>query len=243
MLSKGDTVYDRRPWPLAAPGAALLAAALLLATGCALLPAPAAKQPPAPPAADAAPRDALPPRKAAKACLATAESLHRSGHLERAAALYRRAREYDPDLPVAHALAAALDAMGEDGRAEAEYQRALVERPHDADLLNNYGYFHFSRGRPADAERWFRRALAQERNHPQAQTNLALALGAQGRFEESLAAFTDAVGPAAAYSNLGVMLAKAGRHGEATAAFVRARDLDPNLPQPTAFLDYLRPEP
>lgn len=72
------------------------------------------------PDADAAKNshDELPPKEAAKACMAAAEELEKGGHAEQAVFLYEKAQSHDPELKtVSHRLAAIYDAQGDGVRA------------------------------------------------------------------------------------------------------------------------------
>ncbi len=197
-----------------------------------------------PPEIAKAPQGELPPKEAARACMVAAEELHKNGYLQQAALLYEKARANDPSLKsVAHRLAVLYDAQGDSTRAMMEYNRALAADPKNPDLLSDLGYYHYERGNYAEAEKSLRKALAANPNHQKANSNLALVLAAQGRFDESYAAFSKVVGPAAAYSNVGVLLAKQGRYAQAKQAFHQALAADAALQQPKAFLQYLENHP
>ena len=184
--------------------------------------------------------DELPPKEAAHACLLAGEEMQNSGHLEQAIALYEKARGKDPSLKsVAHRLAVLYDAQGDSARALAEYDKAVEADPKNPALLSDLGYYYYERGNHAEAEKSLRAALAIDPKHAKALGNLGLVLAAQGRFDESFAAFSTALGPAAAHSNLGVLLAKAGQYDKAKREFYQALAIDPTLRQPRAFLDYL----
>ena len=184
--------------------------------------------------------DELPPKEAARACMATAEELQNSGHTQQAILLYEKARSNDPSLKsVSHHLAVLYDAQGDSTRSLAEYNKALASDPKNPNLLSDMGYYHYERGNLTEAEQWLRKALALDPNHPKATSNLALVLAGQGRFDESFAAFAKVVGPAAAHSNVGVLLAKQGRYDQARQAFHQALAIDATLEQPKAFLQYL----
>ena len=59
-------------------------------------------------------RDELPPKEAAKACMAAGEELEKGGHAEQAVFEYEKAQSHDPELKtVAHRLAAIYDAQGD----------------------------------------------------------------------------------------------------------------------------------
>lgn len=185
-------------------------------------------------------REELPPKDAAKACMAAAQELQNSGHAEQAIALYEKARKNDPDLKsVSHRLAVLYDSQGDSTRALVEYKRAVQADPKNPNLLSDFGYYYYERGNLSEAEQWLRKALALDPNHQKALSNLGLLLAQQGRWDDSFQAFSQVVGPAAAHSNVGVLLAKQGHYEEAKQAFQRALALDSTLPQPKAFLDYL----
>ena len=184
--------------------------------------------------------DELPPKEAAHACLLAGEEMQNSGHLEQAVALFEKARSKDPSLKsVAHRLAVLYDDQGDSSRALTEYNKAVEADPQNPSLLSDFGYYYYERGNYADAEKSLRAALAIDPKHAKALGNLGLVLAAEGRFDESFAAFSVAIGPAAAHSNIGVLLAKQGRYDQAKQAFHQALAIDPTLRQPQAFLDYL----
>ncbi|HEV3301535.1 MAG TPA: tetratricopeptide repeat protein [Planctomycetaceae bacterium] len=181
--------------------------------------------------------DTLPPKQAAEACFATARELQAHGHAPEAIILYERARQLNPQEPqVSRFLAVLYDQQGNDARATTEYRKALELAPHDADLLNDFGYYFYRRRDWRHAEEQFRKAIAQTSEHERAWVNLGLALGEQERFQESFEAFSKVLGPAAAHSNVGVILAAHQRKSEAEGAFKQALAIQNDLPQPRAFL-------
>jgi Tfp pilus assembly protein PilF len=190
------------------------------------------------------PEGELPPKEAARACLAAGEELQKSGQAEQAISLYEKARKNDPGLKsVAHRLAVLYDARGDSARSLSEYNKAVESDPKNPGLLSDLGYYYYERGNHAEAERSLRKALAIDPNHPKALCNLGLVLAGQGRFDESFQAFAKVVGPAAAHSNVGVLMAKQGRYELAKQAFRQALAADATLQQPKAFLAYLDRQP
>ncbi len=189
-----------------------------------------------PPASRSESSDTLPPKQAAEACLATAKELQAHGHAPEAIILYERARQLNPQEQVSRFLAVLYDQQGNDARALAEYRKALELAPHDADLLNDYGYYFYRRRDWRQAEEQFRKAIAQSPEHERAWVNLGLVLGEQERFPESFEAFSKVLGPAAAHSNVGVIMAAHQRKPEAETAFKQALAIQNDLPQPKAFL-------
>ena len=127
-------------------------------------------------------------------------------------------------------------------RAMAEYHKALDLTPHDADLLNDVGYYYFRRHEWGQAEDYFRKAIAQAPEHERALVNLGLALGEQERYQESFDTFSKVLGPAAAHSNVGVILAAHQHRAEAVAAFRKALAIKADMPQARAFLAHLEKE-
>lgn len=195
---------------------------------------------PRPAAAESPARGPATGKESAVACVATADELMAAGHHREALLLYERARKLDGrQQGLSRKLAVLYDRQGDQVRALKEFEQALAETPDDADLLNDFGYYYY-RGRDwTAAEKFFRRAVAKKDDHAQAWTNLGLALGQQGRYQESYEAFARAVGPAAAHSNVGVLLAGHGRRSEALAAFRQALAANPQIPQARAFVAYL----
>jgi Tfp pilus assembly protein PilF len=210
-------------------GLILVVALPLTATGCvSLLPRVGEAAANGAPAGAPAKEGDLPPAKAVALCLQLAGNLERTGHLREAAVQLERARAHNPKLDVGHRLAVLYDRAGEFARAEAEFQRALAERPGDAGLLNDLGYCYYNQGNWAEAERHFRLALEVKADHPRAWVNLGMTLGMQGRHDEGLEAFQKVVSPADAYSNLAFLLMTQGKRDQAKQAYRRALELDPS---------------
>ena len=181
----------------------------------------------------------LPPAEAAKACVSTADEMAKGGYRKEAILLYERARQLDSGQKhVCRYLAVLYDEEGDDAKALTEYAAALKLTPKDADLLNDFGYYYFSRGDLTKAEHWFRAALAQSPKHERAWVNLGMVLGQAGRYQESYEAFCKVVNPAAANSNVGMLLAKNGQRDDAVRAFQQSLVQDPNLKPPRTALTY-----
>lgn len=181
----------------------------------------------------------LSPKRAAEACIVTAEQLEAAGHFKEAIGLYEKARGHDSKaIDYSRRLAVLYDKQGNIANAAREYAQAIESDPKNADLLNDFGQFHLSQGDLAGAESNFRSAIALDEKHQRAWTNLGIALAQQARYQEAFDAFTPIVGPAAAHSNIGTIMAKQGRTIDAQKAFQQALALNPKLQQPRAFLNY-----
>jgi Flp pilus assembly protein TadD len=195
-------------------------------------------------AADDKTRTELPPKEAARACLATADELIAHGHRRDGILLYERARALDPSLKrICRQLAVLYDQEGRHNEALAEYNKALEQTPRDADLLCDLGFFYYLRDDLPAAEQWLKKALHEAPEHTKARMNLALVWAYQGRLAESFEAFSGQIGPAGAHSNIGMVLAKQGQREAAVAALRNALALEPELPQAQAVLKYLAAAP
>ncbi len=180
----------------------------------------------------------LPPERAARVCLATAQELEQKGHEAEAILEYRRARQWDAHVPgVARRLAVLYDRRGDAEHARDEYLAALQEQPRDTDLLNDFGCFHYHRGNGAEAEKYLRQALALNPEYDRAWGNLGKALALQGKYEQSCEAFGHVVRPAQAAMNVGILLAKEGKVAEARHVLHRALRLEPELQAARAVLE------
>jgi Tfp pilus assembly protein PilF len=211
-------------------------------TGCRTTPLPKDRGEPIPllvPAADGAPEPAskdLPPDESSRLCIATAEHLEKSGDEVNAILLLEKARACDPKCKVGHHLAVLYDRQGDFQKAQEEYQIALKKTPRDADLLNDMGYGYYSRGRWAEAEKYLRQALAAKPGHTHATMNLAMCVGEQGRYDESLELFAKVVTPAQARCNLAFILTTQHKWPEAKRAYQEALSIDPDIPVARAAL-------
>lgn len=179
--------------------------------------------------------------QAAELCLTAARQFERGGRYAEAAAQYERVLQNRPQAPgVQHRLAVLYDRMEEHERASRSFQKALAESPVDGRVWNDYGFYHYQRGRWQDAEQAYRRSCELIPDMERNRVNLGMALAQQGRSEEAYAEFTRVLSPAAAHSNLGMVLAQQGRGAEAEAAFERALACEPGLPQPRAARQLLQ---
>ena len=181
-------------------------------------------------------------RTQAEACRRTAIELAAHEKDDHAIAQLERSRELDPQIKgVAHLLAVLYDRQGRMDAADREYQQALKESKHDADVHNDYGYFLYCRGDLARAEQMLQLALRQNKDHAKAQLNLGLILASQGRMDESYRMFEKAVGPAAAHHNLGLLLIRNGQREEGFKHLQQAAQADPSLQSETILTQLQNP--
>jgi Flp pilus assembly protein TadD len=103
---------------------------------------------------------------------------------------------------------------------------------------------HFQAGRPAEAERAYRAALALVPADPAVTHNLGVAVAAQGRHREAVGCFDEALraDPAfvSAHYNRAVALLRLGDMREAIKAFSRAAQLEPQHYEAHRILGFLR---
>lgn len=124
-------------------------------------------------------------------------------------------------------LGTVLQALGRSGEARAEFTRVVERDPHAAYGWNNLCYAWLLGGRPFEATRACRRALALQPGFSAAQNNLGLARAQAGDMPGANHAFQLAGQPARADFNLGVAQAATGQYALAAESFERARAAKP----------------
>ena len=188
--------------------------------------------------------DDLSDRESADACLATARELESHGFDQQAIHAYERTLSFDAKRRgLSHPLARLHASTGNAQQATLYFQKAIAERPGDAAILGDYGYFLFEQHDLVNAEQHLREALRIDPANVRNNTNLALVLFAAERIDESLSEFEKSVGRAAARFNVAMLLARAGKRERAREFVREALLLDPQLPQARAFAEWLDREP
>jgi Tfp pilus assembly protein PilF len=182
------------------------------------------------------PAPELPPKDAARACIACAQELEKNASEFQAIAFYEKARQHDPKCHVSRHLAVLYDRQGDFQKAQEEYRKALKETPRDPDLLNDMGYGYYSRGRWAEAEKCLRLALEIKPDHTHALINLGLCVGEQGHYQEALDLFGKVLTQAQALCNLGFILTTQHKWEEAKRTYKEALEIDPDIPLARAAL-------
>ncbi|HVW22220.1 MAG TPA: tetratricopeptide repeat protein [Opitutaceae bacterium] len=118
--------------------------------------------------------------------------------------------------------------------AETLYRETIARNPACWLAYSNLGTLYLEQGRAADAERCLERALAIKPD-ADAHYNLANVLLAEGRLEEALPHYREALRLKPAYpeacDNLGTALARLGRLEEAAAEYREALRLKPDYPR------------
>ncbi len=178
--------------------------------------------------------------KSADACIAVARELEKARRDQEAIALYERALDFDPaQKDVVHRLACLSARVGDHESARKHFEASLKEGQRDPQLMNDYGYFLFSRGEYKAAERQQRRAIELAPKSKLFQSNLAMTLAAMLQYDESLEIFERLVGPAAGRSNLAVLMARNGDTERAEKMLKDARVIDPSIAQPEIVAEWL----
>ncbi len=107
-----------------------------------------------------------------------------------------KALEFNPDsAEVQYAMAYYYQLVGEDARAQRFYETALELAPNNGDIANSYGAFKCQLGEYEPAKGYFFQAINSPRYANAAQTyeNLALCAQSQGKLEEAITYFQDAL--------------------------------------------------
>ncbi len=100
-------------------------------------------------------------QRRARVRLELAGAYYAEGRLDNALSEVRLALAANPDMPQALNLRGlVLAALGEEKQAEESFKRGVEVAPNDGDTLHNYGWFLCQRGRYAEGNALFDRALA-----------------------------------------------------------------------------------
>lgn len=151
----------------------------------------------------------------------------------------------NPDSALAHnGVGAIYLDLGDEGRAEEEFRKALRINPRYAASLNNLGILAQRRGDLAEARRLYLEALAARPNQADVWNNLGTLHEAEGDLVRAAAAYGQAVrlDPATPrfLANLAGVLAAQGRREEAAGLLERAIRLNPTVPRWREALAALR---
>lgn len=126
--------------------------------------------------------------------------------------------------PLAEAMA--LHQSGALDEAARRYLKILQRAPRDFNALHMLGILRLAQGKPGEAVRLIRQALAIDPRFPDAHLNLGIALAAQGQVEAALASFRQALllepNLPQAHYNIGKALMEAGRPEAAVEAYAAA---------------------
>ena len=171
-------------------------------------------------------------------------SLHRlaairryQGRLEESLALLERAVASNPTAAEAYnSLGNTLNSLGRREEAVEQYRRAVLLHENFPEAYLNLANSYKALERWQEAEAAYRAAIDLRPEYAEAHTNLGVVLGRLSRPADALASFSAAVSfdPAAKLgnSNVATALTALNRHEEALPYLQRARELQPDAPQP-----------
>jgi len=116
--------------------------------------------------------------------------LEREQKFSEAASVYKLVLRQDAQNGDAHHRLAILADLEKDyPTAETHYQKALAQKPANANILSDLGYSNYLRGNLKQAEQTLLQAIAADPQHIQAQNNLGQVYAEQGRYDDALATF------------------------------------------------------
>jgi Flp pilus assembly protein TadD len=158
---------------------------------------------------------------------AMARLCERRGESEQAEQIYNALLQKVPqDARLHHRLGAMAMKKGDFVQAEERLRMARTLAPPTAELLSDIGYCCYLQQELPEAEEALKEALNLEPTCATAVNNLALVMGREGRFQESLDLFKRTNTEAEAYANLAYVLAQNGETAQAKSMYLRALTLD-----------------
>lgn len=154
----------------------------------------------------------------------------RQGNLVQAKQKYEEIVRQNPrNVDARHRLAVVHSRLGDLDQADRYFQEALDLAPAHGEVWCDLGYALYMHNDPTGAEEALRQALECDPGNKRATNNLALVLGQQDRFDESLAMFRKCGTEAEAHANLAYVYTQSGRGQKAIEHYSRALDLDQDL--------------
>ncbi|BFT29677.1 hypothetical protein D210916BOD24_08530 [Alteromonas sp. D210916BOD_24] len=136
------------------------------------------------------------PQEAAKTRMSLGLTYLQNNNYTQAKKNLDKALEFNPDsADVQYAMAYYYQLVGDDARAQGFYETALELAPNNGDIANSYGAFKCQLGEYESAKAYFFQAINSQRYANAAQTyeNLALCAQSQGKIDEAINYFQDAL--------------------------------------------------
>lgn len=164
---------------------ALMAAAIALLGGCASM----SNTPPDNGGLSSNPTDN---QRAARVNTELGVGYMNEGHMDVAVEKIKKAIYYDNDFaPAHHAYALMLDRLGEEKKAEREFEKAYSLDPHNSDLDNNYATFLCGQKEYAKAQSMFTRAYSDPlyKTPEFALTNSGVCYESEGKLDQAISQF------------------------------------------------------
>lgn len=126
----------------------------------------------------------------------------------------------------AHRMGVVCTHLGDHITASKYFEHARKLEPNNTALLTDMGYAAIVQKDYEGAEKLLQQAVKLRPDNSRAMNNLALAIGYQGRFEESLAAFRRINNESQSFANLGYIHAQRNEVGQAIECYERAVKVD-----------------
>ena len=143
--------------------------------------------------------------------------------------LYASLQKKSPEIPLyAHRMGVVSTQLGDHVTASKYFEHARKLDPNNASLLTDMGYSAILQQDYVQAEGLLTKAVKLQPENARAVNNLALAIGYQGRFDESLATFRKINSEGHAQANLGYVHIQRGEQPLAIDCYRRAISRDPN---------------
>lgn len=174
---------------------------------------------------------------------ARAQQYERDQQFAEARQLYAELYHSDPKTArYVHRFAVVSMMLNDHQRAHSAFQRAYELEPDNPELLADMGYSAYLQQEYAQAEQLLSASLQQAPNNPRAKSNLALAIGCQGRYDESLVLFREIHGQdeAEVLCNLAYVKSQRGDVGEARKLYKQVLALDPDMKKAKTALAQLK---
>ncbi len=161
---------------------------------------------------------------------AVARLAEKRGEYEKAKSMYQSLlkRQHEQQ-PIIHRLGVIAAREGRFEDANQLFDSALRSGPANPEILTDQGYCYYIQGDLPAAERSLRDAVAMQPRHPRANNNLAVVVGLQGRFDESLSLFRRISDLPEAYANLAYVYTQRGMLDEAFETYNKALTMDNSL--------------
>ncbi len=148
---------------------------------------------------------------------------------EAASVLARIIQDYPTFLPAYYELAEIQLRYQKTAEAMRVISAGLKVSPRDPILLNNLGMCLLLKQDFAAALVQFRKAAAVAPGDARYRANMAMALGMMGRYDESLALYSQILPPAEAHYNLAVLCEGRKDNQRASSEYAQAFSMDPSL--------------
>lgn len=159
-----------------------------------------------------------------------ARAHEQEGNLSTALQIYESlytANTSDPE--VCHRLGVTKLRMGKISEGISYLMEADSLNPDNAEILGDIGYAHIQQGEFQLAEEFLRQSLDLNPVNERNVSNLAMAVGYQGRMDESYSIYRTVIGEAESFANLGFIHSQRGETDQSIEKYSKALDLDPGM--------------